>query len=157
VGPYAAAIAAESLHWLNWEVVLPAVARALVPSGLLVIVTARVLLDLPWQSDLTALISRYSTNREYVAYDIAHELESRGLFHEIGREPVQASGFVQDLDDYIESFHSRNGLGRAAMGDAATAFDRELRELVHSSGAGARVEAAVATTLVWGKPVIPKG
>src|SRR5262249_10565712 len=32
-GPYALVVAAESLHWMDWEVVLPRIERALSPQG----------------------------------------------------------------------------------------------------------------------------
>jgi hypothetical protein len=46
--------------------------------------------------------------------------------------------FEQSIDDYIESFHSRNGLSRERMSpEQADAFDEEARKFLlgaHSDG-----------------------
>lgn len=151
-GPYASVVAAESLHWMDWAVVLPAIARCLAPRGYLTLVTVRQLSDLPWQPQLLELIGRYSTNRAYRPYDIAHELTARGLFELAGQQTVFGAPFAQSADDYVESFHSRNGFSRERMGAAAAAFDRELHALVRAHAPTGVVEANVTSGVVWGKP-----
>jgi SAM-dependent methyltransferase len=151
-GLYACVVAAESLHWMDWAVVLPAIGRCLTPRGHLAIVTVRQLIDLPWQPQLIELIGRYSTNGVYRPYDIAHELTVRGLFDVAGQQTVIGAPFAQSADDYVESFHSRNGFSRERMGAAADAFDRELHELVRAHAPTGVVEAKVTSTVFWGKP-----
>src|SRR5450755_4460336 len=46
--PYSLAVAAESLHWMDWATVLPKVARSLRPGAFLAIVAERPITDLPW-------------------------------------------------------------------------------------------------------------
>jgi ubiquinone/menaquinone biosynthesis C-methylase UbiE len=151
-GPYAGVIAAESLHWMSWEQVFPAVARSLSPSGLMIIVCDRMLVGLPWRRRELKLIAKYSTNREFRPYDLASELATRGLFIEAGREECSEPRFSQSIDDYVESFHSRNGFSRERMGETAADFDRELRELVLEHMPSGRVDAKVVTTVIWGLP-----
>ena len=152
-GPYAAVVAAESLHWMEWERVFPKIAAALAPEGKLVLVLVRTLERLPWDSArVWEVIGRYSTNREYRSYDLVAELSARGLFEEEGRQRVVEPGFEQSVEDYVESFHSRNGLSRERMGANAEPFDRELSALVRAHFPHGRIEAEVATTAVWGAP-----
>jgi ubiquinone/menaquinone biosynthesis C-methylase UbiE len=127
---YALAVTAESLHWMEWYVVLPKIGRALSEHGRLAIVGGRSFTAMPWRDELEELISRYSTNREYQPYNVIDELIERNLItieRRIRTEPVP---FTQSVDDYIESFHSRNGLSRQRMSDGGEAFDRELAALV---------------------------
>ena len=49
---YSQIVAAESLHWMDWYVVLPRCARWLAPDGVLAIVDGRALHALPWQSEV---------------------------------------------------------------------------------------------------------
>ncbi|HMI90311.1 MAG TPA: class I SAM-dependent methyltransferase [Polyangiales bacterium] len=152
-GPYAGVVAAESLHWMDWERVLPAIGRSLTPRGYLAIVTVRQLIDLPWQPQLMALIGRHSTTSAYRPYDIAYELTVRGLFDVAGQQTMIGAAFAQSAADYVESFHSRNGFSRERMGAAAAdAFDRELHALMRAHGTTDRVEAKVTSTVLWGKP-----
>jgi trans-aconitate methyltransferase len=152
--PYALAVAAESLHWMDWGLVMPRIASWLAPGAVLAIVAARTLNDLPWQGPLRKIVARYSTNRAYAPYDIVEEIARRRLVTELGRkEIVSRTPFSQPIDAYVESFHSRNGFSRDRMSeDAAAAFDREVRELVRSHAGDGRVISAIRVTVAWGRP-----
>ncbi len=110
-GPYSLVVAAESLHWMDWSVVLPKVAAELVPGAYLALVE-RGEEGLAWSAELGQLISMYSTNKEFRSYNLVHELKIRGLFQEVGRRPTAPVPFDQSIDDHIELMHSRNGLSR---------------------------------------------
>jgi SAM-dependent methyltransferase len=84
-GRYAAVVAAEAFHWLDWGRVLPPIAERLVPGGHLILAERTLAEQPPWAPDLGALVREYSTNRDYVPYDIATELRSRGLITVTGR------------------------------------------------------------------------
>jgi ubiquinone/menaquinone biosynthesis C-methylase UbiE len=153
---YDLAVAAESLHWMDWERVLGKLARCLRPEAVLAIVTRRVLRGLPWQGALEPLIARYSTNREYKAYDLVHELRERDLFRELGRRTFRAP-FTQSVEDYVESFHSRNGFSRERMPvREAAAFDDAVKALVLAHRADGVIASEVEATLVWGSPAHPE-
>lgn len=146
-------VAAESLHWMDWSEVLPKIASWLTPDGVLAIVTARSFVGLPWAEPLRAWIAHYSTNRDYQPYDIVAELVQRGLFRELGRK--RCSHVVsQTVDDYVESFHSRNGLSRERMSlAAATEFDAAVRALVLEHRPDGIVRDELMCSVVWGTPI----
>jgi SAM-dependent methyltransferase len=146
-------VTAESLHWMDWALVLPKIARWLSEDGLLAIVTARSFSGHAWEQELRALIARSSTNQDYRAYDLIAELTQRGLFDEQGRERF-AEPFSQSVAAYVESFHSRNGFSRERMGEqAALAFDQDVRALLGRHGVTDSVSGETSATLVWGRPL----
>jgi SAM-dependent methyltransferase len=150
--PYALVVAAESLHWMDWNVVLPKIAHYLTANGLLAVVTSRALSGLPWAHELRSLIAQYSTNHDYTEYDIIQELTGRGLFQELGRQTITGEPFSQSIDAYVESFHSRNGFSRLRMPrKSAEAFDAELRALVLRHQSDAAVKAHIISNVVWGR------
>src|SRR5215213_2953896 len=67
--PYALVTAGESIHWMDWAVVLPRLHSMLTPRGYLALV-GRSEQPPPWREDLLAIIQRYSTNRDYRPYNI---------------------------------------------------------------------------------------
>ena len=152
-GPYSLVVAGESLHWMDWDRVLPGIAGALAPGAVLAIVEGRVVMDVPWAAALEDLFPRYSTNRDYRPYDLVVELAERDLFREAGRRRTAAVAFAQSLDDYVESFHTRNGFSRERMSPAAAGeFDAVLRALVAPHCEDGVVRGRVATRVVWGAP-----
>jgi SAM-dependent methyltransferase len=81
---YTAVVAAEAFHWVDWRRVVPRLAAGLIAAGHLLLVE-RKLAAVPWGDDLQRLIRDYSTNQDYVAYDLVTELESRDLLVVAGR------------------------------------------------------------------------
>jgi SAM-dependent methyltransferase len=152
-GPYSLAVAAESLHWMEWHVVLPRVAAALAPGAFLVLADRGTSGPLAWDAELGRLISEYSTNREFKPYDLAAELASRGLFREVGRHTTPPASFSQSVDNYILSLHSRNGFSRDRMGpDAAMQFDTRVRQLLRRHCRHDEVRLPTVATIIWGVP-----
>jgi trans-aconitate methyltransferase len=149
---YGLAVAAESLHWMEWRVVLPKLARLLLPGAQLAIVV-RALEPLPWDDELGQLIATHSNNREFRSYDFVAELTQRGLFRVVGRHRTPSVSFAQSLDDYVESFHSRNGFSRERMTEgAAASFDEALRAAVLRHAPDGVVSLRSSATLTWGLP-----
>jgi SAM-dependent methyltransferase len=153
--PYALVTAGDSLHWMDWDVVFPRLRAALAPGGALAIVTVggeRV----PWASDaLIPLIKRYSTN-PYSPPEtgLVEQLEERGLLTGLGRTRTEVVSFRQPVEEYVESWHARNGFSRDRMrrGDAV-AFDVAIRALVLPfAAADGTLEQRVYGTVVWGRP-----
>jgi len=145
-----AVVAAEAFHWLDWQSVLPRVAISLVPSGHLILVDRAQGAGLPWEPDLRALIRTYSTNQDYVPYDTVTELESRGLVVVGGRAETETVVHRQKVDDYVESFHSRNGFSRARLSaERARAFDDQLTTLVRRSCPDDIVPVPVRARITW--------
>lgn len=155
--PYALITAGDSLHWMDWDILLPRLAAALSPTGVLAILTVDGTIttaDDSFRPALIDLIRRYSTLADWRPdFDLVTELTRRGLFREEGRTETDPVLLCQSVDDYIESFHARASLSweRMAPEDAA-AFDAGLRRLVLDR-VGDTVELAVVAGIVWGKPV----
>jgi SAM-dependent methyltransferase len=152
--PYALITAGDSLHWMEWQIVMPRFARLLTTPGVLAILQNGQL-PLPWGAELLPIIQRYSLyGREYQSVDLSAELERRGLFRQLGATRTAPACYAQTIDQYVESFHGRASFARERMAPGAPeAFDAEVRTLV-SIYARDRVELQVVTEIVWGRPLI---
>lgn len=152
-GTYGLVVAASSLHWMDWKVVLAKIAAVLEPRGRLAIVNVAAFGAAPWLAPLRALIAEYSTNRHYRVFDLVAHLRAQRLFTEIGREALPGAPFEQRIDDYVDSFHARNGfsLDRMAPGRARE-FDAAVRRLVAPHAVDGLLRTCVRATLVWGRP-----
>lgn len=150
--PYALITAGDSLHWMEWDIVLPRFADMLTPNGYLAILGVGQN-PTTWDDELLPIIQRYSTISGYKRYDLVTELESRGLFQPSGRKSTEPAAFAQSLDAYVESFHGRASFSRERMSAvAATVFDAEVRGLVRRYTPG-DVTLQMSTEVVWGKPL----
>jgi SAM-dependent methyltransferase len=157
--PYALVTAGGSLHWMDWDVLLPRLHDALAPGGRLAIVDVEARPasgDRAWEGEVLELIKRYTTVKEWTpGFDLVAVLERRGLFREQGRTQTAPEPFRQSLDEYVESFHSRATLTRERMGpDDAAAFDAAVRQLVLER-VGDEVEFEIVGEVIWGRPVRP--
>ena len=151
---YGAVVAAEAFHWLDWDRVLPGIARSLTPEGHLILAERKLAGPLPWQADLQALIREYSTNRDHVTYDIVEELQARGLITVAGRDQTGVVAHRQPVAGYVESFHSRNGFSRARLAaDRAQQFDDALATLLARHCPDGTVSLPVQARVVWARPV----
>jgi SAM-dependent methyltransferase len=157
---YALVTAGESLHWMDWPVVLPRFAELLTPNGVLAIVDRHWELEPPMRARLLPIVERYSPVRDYRAYNLIQELEQRGLFTSLGQQRTPPQPWQPTLDEYLECRHSQRGLSRTHMGaEAASAFDTAVRqavaelsidgEIVERDG---RLQLTMDATVQWGKP-----
>jgi len=150
--PYALITAGESMHWMDWPVVMSRLDKALAPGAYLALVE-RNEEPSPWSDALLRLIVQYTTNRDFQPYDLIAELEARGLFRKAGERRTVAEPFEQSVEDYIESIHSRNGFSRDRMRpEDAAAFDASVRELITPHALGGALRLHVAATVNWGTP-----
>lgn len=155
--PYGLVTAGDSLHWMDWDVVLPRLSRLLVPGGFLAIVH-RNEVPPPWREGLLALIAESSTSKDYETFDLIAELERRGLFEVAGRFATTPQSRTQLVADYVESFHSRSSLSRENMTpEAADSFDRGLRELIAPWADEGTLHLQTVGEVVWGHPQQPRG
>jgi trans-aconitate methyltransferase len=156
---YTLIVAAASLHWMDWEAALPRFARHLVPGGVLATVEERPQPN-SWDADLGPIAQRYSMNQDYSSYDMATvtaELERRGLFQLHGSYETPPMRFQQSIDDWVESFHARNGFSRDRMGRrAADACDAALRAAVLPYSPNGFIEQHIAARILWGAPLVRK-
>ncbi len=150
--PYALVTAGASLHWMDWYMVMPRFREVLLPGGFVAITGSGARPEW-WEGKIGPIIRHYSTNRYFQPYDLIEELEKRGLFQKCGEKETAPVPFVQSIEDYIESFHSRNGLSRERMGDEiAATFDREVREVVTPMAKVGMLEFQVTGQVIWGLP-----
>ncbi len=150
---YSLIFAAESLHWMDWEVIFPKIRWALSPNGYLAIVSGRELGTMPWYEALGSLVRRFSTNREYKPYDLIEELRLRNLFVVEGEIQTTPLKWTQPAADYLESFHSRNGFSREQMGASAHEFDEQLSALVLPHAQNGLLHFELTAQITWGLPV----
>ncbi len=154
--PYGLVMAGSSLHWMDWDVVLPRFAHVLSEGGYLAIVAVR-LLPMPWDKQLEEVCAHFSTNPDYRPFDLIPELERRGIFIQQSEQYTTPVPFTQGVEDYIESFHSMNGFSRERMNpDTASAFDREVEKLVTPYASKNHLEMQVHAHVLWGRPFAPR-
>jgi SAM-dependent methyltransferase len=111
-----------------------------------------------WWPDIAPLIPQYSTNTDYRPYDLLGELVSHGRFVVEGGATTAPVTIAQPVDDYVESWHSRNGFSRERMGAArAAAFDAALRGVLSPHVSRGQVEMVLQATLAWGRPPVRTG
>jgi SAM-dependent methyltransferase len=152
-GPYGLITAGESLHWMEWTVVLPRFRRLLTEGGVLAIVS-RQGSWVPWGDALQETITRFSTNRLFQPYDLVTELEQRHLFAPLGQESTEPVLVQQAVDSYIESIHSRNGFSRDRMTEAAASeFDQQVASLLAPHATDGIVSFQHHAKVVWGTPL----
>jgi SAM-dependent methyltransferase len=152
-GPYGLITAGESLHWMDWNVVLPRFSR-LLKTGAYLAIVGNGMQPFDWYDILGDTIKKYSTNKDFQHYDMVGALEQHKLFQKRGEKTTKPIPFTQSIDDYVESFHSRNGFSRERMEPAmAEAFDREAREQLLKAYPEGHLSLQVAATIVWGVPL----
>jgi trans-aconitate methyltransferase len=151
--PYSLIVAGDSTIWLDWEIVFPRFAALLAPQGCVAMLERREL-PAPWQSELQALIRRYSTIKYYPALDIVATLEQAHLFAKVGEKETAPVTTKQSITDYIASFHSRSSLSLDYMPPQdAAAFDQALRALVEPWSHEDELELQTVARIIWGKPL----
>jgi SAM-dependent methyltransferase len=149
-GPFSVALAAESFHWFEWDRACERVG-ALVPSRELVLIEGRLEAGSPWAGELSPIIARYSTNREFEPYDLVDELAARSCLEVRGRVRLGPEPWHQAVDDYITSIHSRNGFSCDRMTSAdMRAFDDAVRDVVGPHARSGVIELNLATDVAWG-------
>jgi len=150
--PYALVTAGESLHWMEWGVVLPRFARILTPHGVLAIVYI-VDQPVPWREGYLQIVRRFSNNPTYVPFDMIAEFEKYQLFQKLGEHKTAPVSLQQTVGDYIAAQHARSSLSLETMtaGQAAQ-FDTEMRALLAPFAQDGLLTLSVVGGITWGKP-----
>lgn len=158
---YGLALAGDSLHWMNWEVVLPKLASVLATNAVFAIVTRD--WDLGSEEEID-IFRRYSVRPGPVGdpVDMINELQRRGLFVEAGSAEAEAP-WRPTVREYIECRHSQSGFPRTEMGPASVReFDQALGDLIQTLVRGGRLQSVdgclqltVQATVTWGRPCSP--
>jgi len=94
---------------------MPRFQQILIKDGYLALVGTHTIPD-PW-SPLDEILARYRTDRYQGQPE---DTQQQSLFQQVGESTTRPIPFVQSLDDFIESFHSRVGFSRERMVKALT-------------------------------------
>jgi trans-aconitate methyltransferase len=153
---YSLIVAAASLHWMDWPVVLPRFAAHLAATGYLAIVE-ETHPPQPWNDPIGKVFARYSLNQDFQPYTMAtivQELTARRLFHLCGEQATEMVPFHQPVAEWVESVHARNGFSRDRMApQAARACDAELTQIMVQHFPTGVIEQPIGARVLWGKPI----
>lgn len=149
--PYDLVTAGDSLHWMDWTVVLPRIA-ALSPDGCLALLDVEAtIVGIP--AELRRAIDEL--RRRYGTYTrprrgILEQIAEHG-FHELGRTRTRAVERRQPVDAHVRSLHAGASLSWVRMtADAAEAFDAELRAML-TAACGGHVTLEIVGSVCWGR------
>lgn len=152
--PYALVTAGESLHWMEWDVILPRLARVLTLHGLLAITFVEEQPS-PWSEDFSRIKQRFTNNPTYQPFDWIAVLEQEGLFQQLGYRLAAPAAVTQTVEDYIAAQHARSTLSLDTMtAEQATQFDREMQALLLPFATDGLLTFSVAGGMRWGKPTL---
>lgn len=144
------ALAAESFHWFDWDVVCRLLAARATVCPLVLMDRCEV--APPWSNRLKPIIANYSTNRDFEPYDLVEELVARSGYSVDGRTTSGPALFTQTIDAYITSIHSRNGFSRDRMtAESAAEFDEAVRTAVRPYATNDLLPLQIETRVVWGR------
>ena len=149
--PYSLVTAGESLHWMEWEVVLPRFERILTPHGVLAIVYT-VDQPVPWREGYRQIVRRFTNNPTYVPFDWIAELEKYQLFQKLGERKTAPVSVRQTVEDYIAAQHARSNLSLETMtAEQAAQFDAEMQALLAPFARDGLLTLSVVGGITWGK------
>ncbi len=153
--PYALVTAGESLHWMEWDVVLPRLARVLTPHGMLAIAYIGHIEEqpVPWGEGYRQISQRFTNNPTYQPFDWIGELEKRRLFQKLGECKTMPVPVRQTVEDYIAAQHARSTLSLDTMTPSQAAqFDMEMQALLLPFVQDGLLTFSVVGGITWGKP-----
>lgn len=153
--PYTLITAGESLHWMDWEVVLPRFARMLSPHGVLAIIHFANEPQVPWQHHYSKhIFKRYTNDSAYVPIDMIPHLEDRGLFKLLGTAKTAPVVVQQTIEDYIAAQHARSSLSLDTLtAEQAKQFHAEMVELLSPYSKDGLLTFRTVGEVHWGKPL----
>ena len=156
--PYALVTAGDSLHWMDWDVMVPRIAEMLSRNGSLAIASR------DWgtgQPEEREILSRHGQGPSFFRppLNAVRELESRGLFAERGRRRFPGA-WRPTIDEYIGCRRSQSAIPRDPT--RARACEDETRALLERLVRAGRLEAegerlvlTVEAWIAWGVPARP--
>ena len=150
--PYALVTAGESLHWMEWDVVLPRLVRVLTPHGMLAIAFVEEQ-PAPWSEGYRQISQHFTNNPTYQPFDWIAELEKERLFQQLGKRMTAPVSVSQTVADYIAAQHARSTLSLDTMtAEQATQFDMEMQALLLPFAQDGLLTFSVVGGIRWGKP-----
>ncbi len=151
---YGLIVAGASLHWMDWDVVLPKFGRHLASGGTFAIAGGDAPINVPWADQRRNLIADYSTMKDFQWFDMVAELEKRKLFKVEDIKMCQPVEITQSIDDFLKAEHSRSSLSIEAMTpERAAEFDHKFRAILEPYAKDNIITYPVSTKITWGKPI----
>jgi hypothetical protein len=152
VPPYALITCGTSLHWMDLDQVMPRFRSALTAGGYLALVSTH--RDTPWRLAERSVLYRFSTIRDFEPFDLVDHLAARRLFDQRGHRRTPPLDVEQSIDDYVESYHSKERFCRENLGpEGVTAMREALREVLSPYSRGDKIRFSVTGNVVWGRPI----
>lgn len=153
-GPYALVTAGACLHWLDWEPLMARLRPELAANAMLAAVEHDID-NVPWHGELVEIIRRHSRSPGFnPAYSAIEEMGRQGYLAISGREETAPASFEQDIESYVEQFHSRASLAREHMTrEEIEAFDEAIIRLVEPWAARGVLSMKVVARVTWGRPL----
>jgi SAM-dependent methyltransferase len=147
-------VAGASIHWMDPAIVFPKLHGALRQNGVLAVIGG----DGPaaaewlpaWQAVCENWITRFGGTWNDVSY--RQRMSAHESWFEVEGERSFESRSIQPIEQLIEAQHSRATWARSTMGDAAQAFDNDLRDALASHAMDGAVEFTVRCQVTWGRP-----
>jgi SAM-dependent methyltransferase len=153
--PYALVTAGESIHWMDWNVLLPRLAAMLSPHGVLAVIERNWDLSPRVSERLRPIFERHGAKRMTGRYDLISALAEHGLV-KMGDIRTSRIAWRPTLSEYLECRHSQNSFSRERMDDPA-AFDaavlgalEDLRQEGAIMVGNGRLELEVEAEITWG-------
>ena len=112
---YDLVVAGDSVHWFDWAVVMPRLARASSPSATLAIVTREWFRQPSVRQELAPIYSRYGANRDFRPLDPVVELQRRGLIHDVREHRIGPVSWRPRMAEILRCHHSQNGFDTERM------------------------------------------
>ena len=151
--PYALITAGESLHWMDWGVVLPRFAQLLTPHGVLAIVTTEEQ-SVPWREGYLQIVRRFSNDPTYKPVDMIAEFEKYQLFQRQRERVTALVPLRQTIADYTAAQHARSGLSLDTMStEQAAQFGAEIAALLAPFTQDGLLTVQVTGHMIWGRPL----
>jgi SAM-dependent methyltransferase len=145
---------ANSLHWMDWDVLFPKFSNSLSENGFLALVSDGDMMKVPNSDDIIEVIQKFSTNQDFQPFSLIDVMRSEGFFKIVGSTRTDQIAVVQPISDYIESFHARNGLSVERMGrEKAREFDLRILEIINPHLKDGMVNGFAQATVTWGDPI----
>ncbi|MHC4955235.1 MAG: class I SAM-dependent methyltransferase [Planctomycetota bacterium] len=149
-------VTALSLHWMDWERVMPNFASWLRERARHAIVTDRTVREVPWRAAIEELVPRFSAMQNFEHFDLLEELQRRGLFRLESTEQFGPETARQSVDDYLESWHSRAGFARERISEAAASeFRAGIAAALQPHARDGWIEFDVTASVAIGVPLSP--
>lgn len=137
-------VAANSIHWADWAIAFPVLKSVAHPGAKLAIVTGGDVAIEGLQNEILELVKTYSTTQNFKPYCVVTLLKEGGYIANPVTTNMPASAVSQQTEDYIASFHARNGFSLDRMKPhLAQAFDNELKDLLVEVGFSEQVTGQV--------------